>query len=126
MHRRKMPTKKCRRKNIRQRNPDEKRVGICLGKNSTDIIYSVCVKYWCILNELIKQTCNSRSLFRVNGLITNSLESQQQTFNLNCNRVNGRISDRAEIRTPNFKLQYILQLYSKNLTIVLKQFTGAL
>ena len=38
-------------------------------------------------------------------------------------RVNGRISDRAEIRTPNFQLQYLLQLYSKSLTIVLERFT---
>ena len=30
------------------------------------------------------------------------------------NRVNGRISDRAKIRTLNFQLQYLLQLYSKN------------
>ena len=40
--------------------------------------------------------------------------------------VNGRISDRAKIRTPNFQLQYLLQLYSKNLTIVLEPFTGTL
>ena len=31
---------------------------------------------------------------------------------------NGRISDRAEIQAPNFQLQYLLQLYSKNLTIM--------
>ena len=41
-------------------------------------------------------------------------------------RVNGQISDRAEIRTPNFQLQYLLQLYSKNLTIGLEPFTGTL
>ena len=41
-------------------------------------------------------------------------------------RVNGRISDRVEIRTPNFQLQYLLQLYSKNLTMVLEPFTGTL
>ena len=43
-------------------------------------------------------------------------------------RVNSRISDRAEIRTPNFQLQYLLQLelYSKNLTIMLEPFTGTL
>ena len=41
-------------------------------------------------------------------------------------RVNGRISDSAEIRTPNFQLQYLLQLYSKNLTIVLEPFKGTL
>ena len=29
-------------------------------------------------------------------------------------RVNGRISDRAKIWTPNFQLQYLLQLYAKN------------
>ena len=34
-------------------------------------------------------------------------------------RVNDRIPDRAEIRTPNFQLQYLFQLYSKNLTTVL-------
>ena len=35
-------------------------------------------------------------------------------------RVNGRISDRTEILAPNFQLQYqyLLQLYSKNITIV--------
>ena len=37
---------------------------------------------------------------------------------------NGRISDRAEIRTPNFQLQYLLQFYSKNLTIVLEPVNG--
>ena len=35
-------------------------------------------------------------------------------------RVNGQISDRAKIQTPNFQLQYLLQLYSKNLTIILQ------
>ena len=40
------------------------------------------------------------------------------------NRVNGRISDMAETRTPNFQLQYLLQLYSKNLVIMLEPFTG--
>ena len=39
-------------------------------------------------------------------------------------RVNGQISHRAEIQTPNFQLQYLLQLYTKNLTIVLESFTG--
>ena len=38
-------------------------------------------------------------------------------------RVNGQISDRAEIRTPNFQLQYLLQLYSKNLIIGLEPFS---
>ena len=38
---------------------------------------------------------------------------------IGANRVNGRISDRAQIRTPFFELQYLLQLYSKNLKIVL-------
>ena len=41
-------------------------------------------------------------------------------------RVNGRNSDRVEIRTPSFQLQYLLQLYSKNLTIMLEPFTGTL
>ena len=42
------------------------------------------------------------------------------------NRVNGQLSDRAKIRTLNFQLQYLLQLYSKNLTIVFEPFTGTL
>ena len=41
-------------------------------------------------------------------------------------KVNGWISDRAEIQTTNFQLQYLLQLYSKNLTIMLEPFTGTL
>ena len=40
--------------------------------------------------------------------------------------INGRISDRDEIWTPNFQLQYLLQFYSKNLTIVLEPFTGTM
>ena len=35
-------------------------------------------------------------------------------------------SDRAKIRAHNFPLQYLLQLYSKNLTIMLEPFTGTL
>ena len=38
----------------------------------------------------------------------------------------GQILDRAEIHTLNFQLQYLLQLYSKNLSIVLESFTGTL
>ena len=41
-------------------------------------------------------------------------------------RVNDRISDRAEIQTPNVQLQYLLQLYSKDLTIALEPFTVTL
>ena len=40
--------------------------------------------------------------------------------------VNDRISDRAEILTQNFQLQYLLQLYWKNLTTVFEPSTGTL
>ena len=40
--------------------------------------------------------------------------------------VNGRTSDRAIIQATTFQLLYLLQLYSKNLTIVFEPFTGIL
>ena len=41
-------------------------------------------------------------------------------------RVNGRILNRAKIRTANFQLQYLPQFYSYNLKVMLEPFTETL
>ena len=40
--------------------------------------------------------------------------------------INGQILERDEIWTPHIQLQYLLQIYSKNLTIMLETCTGTL
>ena len=42
------------------------------------------------------------------------------------NRVNCPVPNRAEIRTANFQVQYLLQFYPWNLKITIKPFTGTL